>query len=310
MLQLRDKWVWDFWLCKEGNKHHIFYLQAPKSLGDERLRHFNASIGHAHSSDLKHWVILPQALGPGKTGDWDDQATWTGCTYRYKDVWYLFYTGVNKAENGLVQRVGVATSQDLVTWEKYSGNPIMEAAPQWYELLNLNAWHDQAWRDPWVFRYQNQFHAFITARVNFGEADGRGVIAHAVSNDLLNWNIGPPVTEPGDFGQLEVPQLIEVDKKYQLIFSTDKFSHSQQLLKHTKNPPITGTACYSGESPLGPFIQHKNPWLFGDNAGSLYSGKFIGADKSGWIFMAFENYREDGEFIGQIPDPFTVAPPA
>ena len=309
MLQLKDKWIWDFWLCQNGDEHHIFYLQAPKALGDERRRHFNATIGHARSSDLKSWTILPNALGPGKAGEWDDLATWTGCTLKYDDTWYLFYTGVNKAEKGLVQRVGVATSKDLIHWEKYSGNPVMEADPEWYELLDLKAWHDQAWRDPWIFRYEDQFHAFITARVNHGEPDGRGVIGHAVSDDLLHWKIGPPLTEPGDFGQLEVPQLIEVNSEPHLLFSTDKFTHAQALLDHTSRPAITGTASYLGETPLGPFMHNKNPWLFGDQAGSLYSGKFLQADKRGWTLMAFENYGEDGEFIGRIPDPFTVSPP-
>jgi len=80
-------------------------------------------------------------------------------------------------------------------------------------------------------------------------------------------------------------------------------------LDHTKTPPITGTACYTAETPLGPYVKSKNPWLFGDEAGSLYSGKFIKADKTDWTLMAFENYGEAGEFIGRISDPFIIAKP-
>ncbi len=309
MLELKDKWVWDFWFCREADSYHIFYLQAPRSLGDERLRHFNASIGHASSTDLINWSILPDAIGPGIKGEWDDLATWTGCTIHKDGEWYLFYTGVNQADSGLVQRIGVAISKDLISWKKYAGNPVIEADPRWYELLNLNAWHDQAWRDPWVFEYDGQFHAFITARVKAGPTDGRGVIAHAISKDILDWNVQAPVTEPGDFGQLEVPQLVEVERKPCLIFSTDKFSHSRALLERTGKPPITGTACYMGETPLGPFTRHDDPWLFENSGGTLYSGKFIEATELDWTFMAFENYADNGEFIGRITNPFTIKSP-
>ncbi len=306
MLDLKDKWVWDFWFYMEGAEQHIFFLQAPKSLGDERYRHFNASIGHAKSMDLINWNVLPDVLGPGAAGAWDDQATWTGCTFKNGEIYYLFYTGVNKKEQGLVQRIGVATSKDLIHWEKHEGNPIIEADQRWYEILDLNAWHDQAWRDPWVFAYKGQFHAYITARVNYGEADGRGVIAHAVSNDLLNWEVQPPITEPGNFGQLEVPQLIEVDSIPYLLFSTDRFTHSKTLLDRTKNPPVTGFACYQGATLLGPFTHTDDPWLFCSEEGSLYSGKFIDASASGWRLMAFENYSINSEFIGRISNPFLV----
>ncbi|MCF7827112.1 MAG: glycosyl hydrolase family 32 [Candidatus Marinimicrobia bacterium] len=309
MLNLEDKWVWDFWFAQQGQEHHMFYLQAPKALGDERLRHFNASIGHACSLDLIHWTILPDAIGPGEAGAWDDQATWTGCTFRHRDSWFLFYTGISSRENGKVQRIGLAVSDDLIHWEKHAANPIIEADSRWYQLKDDVEWHDQAWRDPWIFLYAKQFHAFITARSNQGIRDGRGVIAHAVSNDLLNWEVHPPVTKPGNYGQLEVPQLIEVKAKPYLIFSTDKFSHSRRLLDKTQSPPITGTACYAGETFLGPFREVNDPWLFGDEAGTLYSGKFIGAEERGWTLMAFKNYGEDGEFMGHIPDPFVVTPP-
>lgn len=306
MLEFKDKWVWDFWLYKEGEQHHIFYLQAPKSMGDERLRHFNATIGHAQSQDLINWEILPDALAPGVPGEWDDEATWTGCTYKNGHTYYLFYTGVNKKEKGLVQRIGLATSKDLIHWEKHPENPIIEADPQWYELLDLDAWHDHAWRDPWVFDYGGEFNVYLTARVNSGVPDGRGVIAHAVSTDLLNWKVQAPVTKPGHFGQLEVPQLIEVDSKTYLLFSTDRFTHSKALLERTKNTPVTGFAAYEGATPLGPFTHNDNPWLFGDEDGLLYSGKFIDSSTQGWRLMAFENYGGDGEFIGRITNPFTV----
>ena len=42
-LRLPDKWVWDFWLARDGTDYHAFYLQAPRALGDPELRHLNAA---------------------------------------------------------------------------------------------------------------------------------------------------------------------------------------------------------------------------------------------------------------------------
>ena len=57
----RDRWVWDLWIARTSSEYHMFFLQAPRALGDPDLRHRNASIGHASSVDLATWTILPDA---------------------------------------------------------------------------------------------------------------------------------------------------------------------------------------------------------------------------------------------------------
>ena len=51
MHSLPDRWIWDFWLARHGDDHHVFYLQAPKSIGNPDARHWNVSVGHAVSRD-------------------------------------------------------------------------------------------------------------------------------------------------------------------------------------------------------------------------------------------------------------------
>ena len=82
-LRLDGHWVWDFWFARDGDDVHVFYLQAPRSLGDPELRHVNATIGHAVSRDLRDWEVLPDALGAGAPGAFDDLATWTGSVLRH-----------------------------------------------------------------------------------------------------------------------------------------------------------------------------------------------------------------------------------
>lgn len=307
-LRLPDRWLWDFWLARDGADYHIFYLQAPRALEIEELRHWNVSIGHAVSQDLRSWRALPGALHPGPAGAWDDYTTWTGSVIRHDRLWYLFYTGTCHDEDGLVQRIGLATSSDLIGWEKHPANPLITADPQWYELLDLDLWHDQAWRDPCVFQHpeRGDFHAFITARRNEGPTGGRGVIAHARSDDLINWEVLPPVTQPGQFGQMEVPQLVGLEGRYYLLFSAQASVHSTQRQARTGLAPVMGTHYLVGDDPLGPFSFTTDEFLVGDAIGSLYSGKLVQGPDDQWYCLAFRNFAADGTFLGDLIDPLPV----
>jgi len=301
-LRLETDWVWDMWFADDGHRFHLFYLHAPRSLGDQVQRHVNARIGHAVSIDLRDWRLLGDAIVRGPQGLWDDIATWTGSTIRHGDTWYTFYTGVSSVEDGLVQRLGYATSPDLTTWTKHPGNPVCEADPRWYEPLDLSAWHDQAWRDPWVLADPDGkgFHALICARVSEGAPDdSRGVIGHAWSADLEHWECRPPLSEPGEFGHMEVPQVEIVDGTPVLLFSTARVHTGSDRKARLPDEP-TGTFVAIGESLLG-------PW---DIAGAqvipvedLYSGRII-RDRAGeWQVIGFIDGSERDEFVGELTDP-------
>jgi len=307
-LHLADKYIWDFWFAQDGPDYHVFYLQAPRSLSNPELRHWNVSIGHAVSQDLSKWEILPDALHPGLSGEWDDYTTWTGSIIRDSNEWHLFYTGTHRAENGLVQRIGLATSTDLIRWEKYPNNPILLADSQWYELLDLKLWHDQAWRDPWVFQHPTlgDFHALITARVNYGPPDGRGVIAHARSNDLRHWEVLPPITEPGEFGQLEVPQLCSIAGCYYLLFSTAAYHQSAARRQRVSDSFITGTHYLMADQPLGPYRGVKDEFVPASGNEILYSGKLLERAPGEWVFLAARFGDSKGEFVGELTDPYPV----
>jgi beta-fructofuranosidase len=309
-LRLADKWIWDFWLAQEGPDYHVFYLQAPRSLGDPELRHWNVSIGHAVSRDLRDWEVMPDALGPSPDDSdaFDTYTTWTGSIIQHQGLWYLFYTGGRKSEDGLIQRIGLATSTDLVHWEKHPENPLIIADPRCYEVLDLDVWDDQAWRDPWVFQHpeRGDFHAFITARANHGPPDGRGVIGHAQSDDLIHWEVLPPVTEPGDFGYTEVPQLVKVCDRYYLVFSVQRAIHSSRF-RRSGREPLTAVRYLMADSPLGPFQSIGDQILVADEIESLYAGKLVRDPDGEWALLAARMYGSDGTFIGELSDPMTVS---
>ena len=307
-LRLPDKWIWDFWIVRDRAEHHLFYLQAPRSLGRPALRHKHASIGHAVSTDLRSWRVLADALHPGPNGSWDDQATWTGSAIGHAGRWYMLYTGINRKERGLIQRIGLAVSDDLVHWDKHPANPVMEADPRWYDLLDRARWRDQSWRDPWVFRHpeDGSFHALITARSRHGEPDAAGVVGHARSLDLFEWEVLPPLTSGGDFAQVEAPQLVRLNGRYQILISCLAEDHSRQRLERLGRPGLTGTFAFSAKHPLGPYLSADGPLVAPDGPlGPLYAGKVVESGAGGWQFMAF---RGDGDrdFLGELTDPLPI----
>ncbi|BAN03567.1 glycoside hydrolase family protein [Ilumatobacter coccineus] len=305
-LKLDDHWIWDFWLVTDGAEHHVFFLKAPKSLGDPDLRHWNASIGHAISTDLHTWTVVQDALGPADVDAWDDKSTWTGSVVRHGDAWLMMYTGTSHAEDGLVQRIGVATSHDLHHWTRRP-HPIIEADPEFYEKLSDELWHDEAWRDPWLLPdpATGQMDVFVTARSKRGERFDRGVIGRArLSDDLTDWEVLPPIEMPSGFGQLEVPQLIEIDDRWYLVFCSDVETQSPQ---RRSDGPGTGTYYLVGDSPFGPFSMIGDGVLEADALGSTYAGRIHRTSDDTVHFMAWNRADEAGAFVGDLTAPRRVA---
>ena len=221
----------------------------------------------------------------------------------------MFYTGVSVEDDAVVQRAGLATSEDLIRWRKHPKNPLIEADPRYYEQRDESAVGcERMWRDPWVFRYPRtgEYHALITARTIKGPADGRGVIGHARSSDLVRWETLPPLTEPGHFYALEVPQLVELGSRYYLLFSTWPEAHSATRRKETRLEPVGGTHYFVADDPLGPFRFSTHDFLVGDPLGSLYSGKLVEGPDGRLCFLAWRNLMPDGTFLGELADPFQV----
>lgn len=303
-LRLRDRWVWDFWIADTGSDYHLFFLSAPRTLVDPDRRHRNASIGHAVSDDLVSWTVLPDALTRGEPGRWDDIATWTGSVVEVGGTWFMLYTGLSSDSEGRIQRIGLATSQDLTHWERFGRRPLIEADPTWYEMLGDSTWHDQAWRDPWVFADPtgDGYHALICARSRIGPTDARGVIGHAVSPDMLTWEVRPPLISPSGFGHMEVPQVAWAGDSALLVFST----HDRTLsVARQSGPPATGTYVCHGPGLLGPFAVPETVPLH--RRSPLYSGKLVRQRDGRLALMGFVD-MVDGAFVGEISDPLPFDP--
>ena len=82
-------------------------------------------IGYANSSDGTTWKKYPQpVLSPGPPGSWDSSRVTIGSVLWNGSLFLMAYRGENPTTfaNGAI---GVAASNDGISWIKYSGNPVM-----------------------------------------------------------------------------------------------------------------------------------------------------------------------------------------
>jgi beta-fructofuranosidase len=298
-------WIWDSWIADDGEHYHLFYLQAPRSLGDAGLRHLHATVGHARSTDLVEWEVLPDALGPTPSS-WDDVSIWTGSTVLGDDgIWRMYYTATNTRGYGVRdQRLGLAESDDLVTWRKCGTTPLLTADPRWYKTLPEDITASETWRDPQVFRDPggDGWHMLITARsVTNGRHDD-GVLAHARSHELRTWELGPPICESGfGFGQLEVAQVKQLGGRWVLAFTC----HPHEMTAERR--AVSGDFCTWSVPGTGAF----ESWDIGlarpfTAEPDLFAAPLVQQRDGTWALIGFRNTEPTGKLNFHILDPIRV----
>ena len=286
----------------------LYCLTAPKTGDHPDLRHPHARIGHATSKDLKNWTYHGVVVRPSEQPGWDDGVTWTGSVTRRPDgKWMMFYTGCSKAENCKVQRIGAAVSADLYDWQKLD-NPLLELDAAHYESYDPTRWHDQAFRDPWVYPAPDGdgWRMLFTARDPHGLAKGAGVIGQASSPDLVSWTVKEPLFGIGYYGEMEVPQLFELDGWWYCLFSNSSRHREPSYMANGKAGLATGTHYIRSRSSSGPFELVEEEFFAGDDTGHFYGGRVVEMEDGTLAFMAFLNHDAAGDFVGTISDPMPI----
>jgi len=310
VLKLDKEWVWDSWYAHDGERWHGFVLKADRSLGDPELRHSNVSQGHAVSDDLTNWEYLGTSFRPAPPPAWDDAATWTGSVVRGPDgLWHLFYTGAGSAESGLYQRIGHATSVDLHHWRRVGDGLCLDlagpAADRYEAEHMVGHWHDRAMRDPWVMKDPSGdgWLMYFTARVpDATEPNEGGAIGLATSPDLVDWTLQPPVYA-GGFGQLEVPQVFEVDGRWYCLFCTAAHHWSRARMAAAGVPPVTGNHYLMADDPRGPW-QPAPGFFDGGEPCRRYAARILETE-AGLVIIGFDHDSPEG-FEGYLRDPEPV----
>lgn len=126
--------------------------------------------GHASSADLVTWRDEPIALAP-TPGTADGHGCFSGSFALVNGRPTLYYTGVAND----VQTQCMATSRDLITWEKHPANPVIPHPPQGVR--------NDDFRDPYVFWHREWWYMAVGASL---EHD-RGAVLLYRSADGENW---------------------------------------------------------------------------------------------------------------------------
>lgn len=188
-------------------QYHLFYQYNPYGS-------FHGTIhwGHAISPDLVYWKHLPVALAPTPGGP-DEDGCWSGVAVDHDGVATIIYSGAR----GSIQRACLATStdDDLVTWEKYPGNPIIPKPPAGIELV--------AYRDHAVWQEEGLWYQLMGA----GIVGAGGTVLLYQSRDLRRWEYLYPLlvgdatqTVPVWTGTMwECPSFFQLRDKHVLIVS-------------------------------------------------------------------------------------------
>ncbi len=194
-----------FW----DGEHHIFYL---KRRGPEPYVWC-----HIKSPDLQTWHKLPDVVHPAADPAAPDaRGCWTGSVVHHDGTFYCFYTGWNPDRPHLgkyPQTICLATSRDLLQWEKTSEAPILWPDDRWYLPTD--------WRDPYVFFNQaaGQWWMVICARDAAAAGPRAGALALATSDDLQRWEIHPPLWSGGVCHAPECPDLFAFADRWYAIYS-------------------------------------------------------------------------------------------
>jgi len=174
-------------LIQWRGQYHLFYQHNPGGPCWGTM-HW----GHAVSENLVHWTDLPIALAPTPGGP-DADGCWSGCAVDNDGIPTLIYTGV------FPQRQCIATStDDLLTWEKHAGNPVIVAPPEGLDVTGF--------RDPCVWREGDRWYALIGSGI---QGVGGTVLLYK-SPDLIHWEYVHPlcVGDHHDTGEMwECPDL-------------------------------------------------------------------------------------------------------
>jgi beta-fructofuranosidase len=216
--------------------YHLFYQYVPDDPPWER-KHW----GHAASTDLVHWINLPIALAPTQ-GRPDQDGCFSGCAIDHNGVPTLIYTGVR----GDQQLPCLATSpDDLITWQKYPGNPVIATPPQNLDLL--------AFRDHTLWKEGTSWYQLIGAGI---KGVGGTVLLYRSPN-LLEWEYLYPLytgdqnrSEPVWTGSMwECPDFFALDDKYVLVVSVyDESRFRERAYKGSLHYAVAFVANYTDQT--------------------------------------------------------------
>lgn len=258
--------MWDAWYVNVNGTVHGFHLKMQPGDWD---------VGHVTTTDLLHFTTCPSILQPlDETTHPDDcGGKHTGGAY-YDEAAkkaYVYYTMRSRCGS---EKIGVAISEDMVNFPEYESNPVISVDPTLL-LPDSRPAGGSDCRDMVVVKNpaDGRYYGYFAAMSTIKEGDTRGVIAVAVSDDLLTWTDQRIVYIPRFAGVIEVPDVFYMDGKWYLTFLTANIYGAHGAVD---DPNLMNYTLYAtADNPLGPFCEEEDNVFLGGTWDSGYSCRSV-----------------------------------
>ena len=248
VLSIPGRYLNDHCLIRHDGAWHLFAIVG--SVDEKR----EVSIAHATSPDLMRWDVHPDVIQVA--GVWPEIGSiFARQVVEHGGRFFMLYTA---SDEWTTQRICLAISEDLFTWERYAGNPVIIPSPFWSRwpghglpapaelgVPNLEAAPGRrafvarlggtygGCRDPHILRLDDgPFVAYWVSRLQERLGHNLVCVAASVSTDLLHWQeVGPVFTLKGwPFAEeptleVESPCVVVKDGKYWLFFKHGWWTH-------------------------------------------------------------------------------------
>ena len=258
----------DFTIVKQDGIYHLFYIRNNPNLPAESTQ---VDFGHAISKDLYFWTPEPPVL-PTRPGQFDASHVWAPSIVRRDSVYYMFYTGVvdSSSTYQLYQRMGLATSTDLYTWNPLELPVYGCGQVPWCACDSTDS---KPFRDPFVMEDPTTPGRWLMYYSTAPASDPGGMIIAVASSDgdFTQWQDLEPLwitqRQYTYNDAVESPHAFEHDGLWYLFFTTNS---GQPISFATSNSPI---------APL-------QDWIYRGRLSNM-----IGVNTAGWFAS---EYLRDG----------------
>jgi len=215
------------WIEDRSGTYHLFFH-------GENLYYPN-QIEHYTTRDFQSLDYIGVALTVN-LGAWDSDALWAPHVVEHDGTYFMFYTGVAESGVDAIQRIGLATSTDLVTWTRTPVNRcpgtsgdgcIYECDEPWTTWGDAGGSFNHQCRDPFVMwdADAQRWLMFATAK----SVNQFGAVTVASASDLSDWTgegfidatrrLANGVGAQTTGGQAENPFVVTNDGLHFLLFT-------------------------------------------------------------------------------------------
>jgi hypothetical protein len=315
----------DFTYVFTGDMWHVFYIRHYQDAPGSTTYHDNPdwnerNLGHVTSTDLQTWTVAARNVLQ-VPGTWDTKHVWAPHIVKKPNdiTYYLFYTGVDANDN---QKMGVATSTDLINWTRPT-TPILSASDiSWADPNPPYPYNgQQQFRDPFVMQDPNNSGQWLMYYTTVAQAITPGMVvgvAKSPTGNFNTWQDLRPLWKTSSrligSSRIESPHAFKRNGNWWVMY-TPTYSAADTIRFEVNADPVNGDTTTWGPhvGSMNPSERlfsvaqgYETPWTFLNGWHATEYTEFKGAP----YLAAYDDYNQSIDFIeigpAAPPDSFNV----